>query len=185
MAEAAGAAPSASPPLPPAWPVEEVVATDSQKSQGELLAAWAKAVTQYVDHDLLKFLRERAPQVPFPVPTSLMLIPPLSVSDAASGAQLSAFREAMTFDNLHHAFRKTGQYEAAGTVWMLDALADGAAAAISVSQLEGAMGTWSEARYTLSSDHPPSRRYSFDVPLPPESATPRWRNASVRRARQS
>ena len=49
---------------------------------------------------------------------------------------------------------------------MLDPLADGAAATISVSQLEGAMPTWSEARYTLSSDDPSSRRYSFDVPLP-------------------
>eukprot|EP00959_Pyramimonas_sp_CCMP1952_P184131 3850422-Pyramimonas_sp.AAC.1 len=28
------------------------------------------------------------------------------------------------------------------------------------------MANWTEERLLLSSDHPPSRRYSFDVPLP-------------------
>ena len=49
---------------------------------------------------------------------------------------------------------------------MLDALADGAVETMSTSQLEGAMGMWSEQRLMLSSDHPSSQRYSCDVPLP-------------------
>ena len=63
------------------------------------------------------------------------------------------------FDHLQFSFSRTGQ-------WMLDALADGAVETMSTSQLEGAMGMWSEQRLMLSSDHPSSQRYSCDVPLP-------------------
>ena len=49
---------------------------------------------------------------------------------------------------------------------MLDPIADVTSDAVSISQLEGAMIMWAEERFLLSSEHPPSRRYSFDVPLP-------------------
>eukprot|EP00959_Pyramimonas_sp_CCMP1952_P223453 4671673-Pyramimonas_sp.AAC.1 len=72
----------------------------------------------------------------------------------------------MQYDNLQLSFSKTGQYEAAGTVWMLDPLPADTSDTVSISQLDAAMANWSEERLLLSSDHPPSRRYSFDVPLP-------------------
>ena len=71
----------------------------------------------------------------------------------------------MDYDNLVASFSRTKQYEAAGTVWMLDPICSDIDD-VSVSQLEGAMGMWSEATYRLSSSHAPSRRLSFDVLLP-------------------
>eukprot|EP00959_Pyramimonas_sp_CCMP1952_P324142 6784040-Pyramimonas_sp.AAC.1 len=72
---------------------------ESLKTQTEHLRSWAKEAKEYVDKALLK------------------------ISDAASGANLAAFREVMNNDNLQMSFSKTGQYEAAGAVWMLDPLA--------------------------------------------------------------
>ena len=93
------------------------------------------------------------------------MIPPMATTQAASGANLSAFREVMDYDSLVASFSRTRQYEAAGTVWMLDPIRsdlDG----FSLSALEGAMGLWSEDAFRRYSNHPPWRRLSFDVPLP-------------------
>ncbi|CAK0811629.1 unnamed protein product, partial [Prorocentrum cordatum] len=150
----APAAPSAAAPSPPApLAVEELLEMDS-------------GAKEYVDNALLKFLSEKQALVAFKVPASVMLIPPLKISSAASGAHLTSFREVMQYDNLQLSFSTTGQYEAAGTVWMLDPLAADTSDIVSISQLDAAMANWTEERLLLSSDHPPSRRYSFDVPLP-------------------
>ena len=100
------------------------------------------------------------------MPASPLLIPPLQISDAASGARLTAFREVMNYDNLNSSFSQTAQYEAAGTVWMLDALTPSRSDVVSISQLESAMWARSEDAFLLSSATPSSRRFSFDVPLP-------------------
>ncbi|CAK0878358.1 unnamed protein product [Prorocentrum cordatum] len=139
---------------------------DSVQSQAGHLINWAKGTKEYVDHALLKFLSEKQALVSFKVPASAMLIPPLQISAAASGAHLTSFREVMQHDNLQLSFSKTGQYEAAGAVWMLDPLPADTSDTVSISQLDAAMANWTEERLLLSSDHPPSRRYSFDVPLP-------------------
>ena len=104
--------------------------------------------------------------ISFVVPTSPLLIPPLQISDAASGAQLNAFREVMNYENLQRSFSQCAQYEAAGTVFMLDPLTASRSDAMSISQLESAMWTWSEEAFLLSSPTPSARRFSFDVPLP-------------------
>ncbi len=139
---------------------------DSVQSQAGHLINWAKGAKEYVDNALLKFLSEKQALVAFKVPASVMLIPPLKISSAASGAHLTSFREVMQYDNLQLSFSTTGQYEAAGAVWMLDPLAADTSDIVSISQLDAAMANWTEERLLLSSDHPPSRRYSFDVPLP-------------------
>ena len=118
-----------------------------------------------VDQALHGFLTERKREISFPLPEKCSMILPLAITQAASGANLSAFREVMDYDNLEASFRRTRQYEAAGTVWMLDPICSDVEA-VSISQLEGAMGLWSEEAYLLSSNHAPSRRLSFDVALP-------------------
>ncbi|CAK0819347.1 unnamed protein product [Prorocentrum cordatum] len=157
-------APLPSPPGPLA--VTGLPEMESLKAQTDHLRSWAKGAKDYVDKALLKFLTDRHTQVSFKIPGSVMLIPPLQISAAASGTNLSAFREVMNYDNLQMSFSKTGQYEAAGTVWMLDPFAGDTTDSVSISQLDAAMGMWSEEKLLLSSDHPPSRRYSFDAPLP-------------------
>ena len=100
------------------------------------------------------------------VPSSVALVPPLEITSAASGATLTAFREVMHYDHLLRSLSQTAQCEAAGTIWMLGAISHARCDAISISQLEGALWTCSEEAFLLSFSHPPSRRYSFDVPLP-------------------
>ena len=104
----------------------------------------------YVDQALIKFLTERQLKVAFPVPSTALLIPPLEIKSAASGAHLSAFREVMNFDNLTLSFSLSAQYEAAGTVWMLVAINDSGSDAITISQLESAMWMWYEEALLLS-----------------------------------
>ena len=119
----------------------------------------------YVDIALHDFLEKRKGELSFELPAKCALIPPLAITQAASGANLTAFREVMDYDNLVASFSRTKQYEAAGTVWMLNPICSDIDD-VSVSQLEGAMGMWSEETCRLSSSHAPSRRLSFDVPLP-------------------
>ena len=94
-----------------------------------------------------------------------MLIPPLEINAASGATTLSAFREVMNFQNMTTSFNRTRQYEAAGTIWMLDAISD-SDDMISISQLEGAMWAWSEDAFRMSSTNSATRRFSFDVPLP-------------------
>jgi len=138
---------------------------ESLEHQEAYLKNWATTTKAYVDKKLVHFVKERPGCVPFDVPNDLMLISPLAIS-SASGEQLSAFREVMNYDNLRMSFSKNGQYEAAGTVWMLDPVHCDGSDSISINHLESAMWMWSEEAFLLSSPHPASRRFSFDVPLP-------------------
>ena len=137
---------------------------DPAAQRGQL-QDWVRQMKNYVDIALHDFLEKRKSELSFELPAKCALIPPLAITQAASGANLSAFREVMDFDNLLASFSRTSQYEAAGTVWMLDPIRSDFDD-VAVSQLEGATSLWSEATYLLSSNHAPSRRLSFDVPLP-------------------
>ena len=73
----------------------------------------------------------------------------------------------MNYENLHSSFRQTGQYEAAGTLWMLDPCEDSVSdESVTVGQIEAARWQWSEEVFVQSSSDPNLRRFSFDVPLP-------------------
>ena len=129
------------------------------------LSQWVRNVKNYVDPTLLGFLQERKRELSFALPEKCSMIPPLAITQAASGANLTAFREVMNYDNLVASFSRTREYEAAGTVWMVDPICPDIDD-VTISQLEGAMGMWAEETYLRSSTHAPSRRLSFDVPLP-------------------
>ena len=106
-------------------------------------------------------------KINFPVPNDVMLIAPLAISDAVSGADLTAFREVMNFDNLVTSFQKTNQYESAGTIWMLDCvIAASTGDSLSISQLESALEKWSPEAFRASSKCEKDRRFTFDVPVP-------------------
>ncbi|CAK0870842.1 unnamed protein product [Prorocentrum cordatum] len=104
-------------------------------------------------------------EVSFAVPAKCSLIPPLAIADAAAGANLSSFREVMDNDNLVASFSRTKECEAAGAAWMLGPICPGIDD-VTAGQLEGAMGAWSGEAHPLSSKHAPSRRLSFDAPIP-------------------
>ena len=161
--------PSALAPAPP-WPVSitTLLEMDARSGQGHAayLTKWAAQMKLYVDTTLISFLAKRQANISFTVPTSPLLIPPLQISDAASGAKLTAFREVMNYENLKRSFSQSAQYEAAGTVWMLDPVQDSSSDVMTITQLESAMWTWSQEAFILSSPHEASRRFSFDVPLP-------------------
>ena len=72
----------------------------------------------------------------------------------------------MNYENLLKSFSQTAQYEAAGTIWMLNHIQDSLSDSVTISQLQAAMAIWSEEAFMLSSTQPGNRRYSFDVPLP-------------------
>ena len=72
-----------------------------------------------------------------------MLIPPLAITAACVGSELTSFREVLHYGNMMTSFSKTGQYEAAGTVWMCEVTPDAVVDTLSVSQLESAMWKWS------------------------------------------
>ena len=84
---------------------------------------------------------------------------PLAITNAASGAMLTGFREVMHYTNLHLSFEKTALYEAASTIWMLDPVGDPGSDSISISQLENAMQLWSEEAFQGSATQPVARRY--------------------------
>ena len=145
--------------------IAQLLETENPFELRRQIADWARALKTFVDYALHGFLAKRKREVSFTLPTRLSMIPPMATTQAASGANLSAFREVMDYDSLVASFSRTRQYEAAGTVWMLDPIRSDFDD-VAVSQLEGATSLWSEATYLLSSNHAPSRRLSFDVPLP-------------------
>jgi len=119
-----------------------------------------------VDKELYTFLVARPDKLNSKLPASLMLIAPLAISNATSGARLKEFREVMNYDNMQLAFNQSSQYEAAGTIWMLDTFMALSSDVLSPTQLESANWVWSEEAFLLSSSKPSARRFSFDVPLP-------------------
>ncbi|CAK0817005.1 unnamed protein product [Prorocentrum cordatum] len=74
----------------------------------------------YVDHALRGFLQGRKRELSFALPRKCFMIPPVVITQAASGAKLIAFREAMGYDDLVASFSWTKQREEAGAAWMLD-----------------------------------------------------------------
>ena len=71
----------------------------------------------------------------------------------------------MNFDNLTKSFSQTGQYEAAGTIWMLSTIPHSKdSETLTVDQLEKAGLSWTEEAFIASSTTPANRRFSFDVP---------------------
>ncbi len=111
VAAAPGAPPLAQAPVPPLC-TTQLLETESASLQKDQLAEWVRAVKTYVDHALHSFLQER---MSFTLPPKCSTIPPLAVNQAASGANLSAFREGKHCDNMMASFnRTTKQYEAAG-----------------------------------------------------------------------
>ena len=145
--------------------IAQLLETENPFELRRQIADWARALKTFVDYALHGFLAKRKREVSFTLPTRLSMIPPMATTQAASGANLSSFREVMDYDHLVASFSRTKQYEAAGTVWMLDPIRSDIDI-LSISQLEGAMSLWSEEAYHLSSNHAPSRHLSFDVPLP-------------------
>ena len=164
--------PSAPPPPPlfQANLIEQLVVADSLQTIGDRIRTWGAEAKAYVDGRLIAFLRGRPEgHLSFDVPSTPMLIPPLRISDAAaSGPGPTSFREVMCYSNLHKSFAASAQYEAAGTVWMLDAVSDTGLSAdrVTVSQLEAAANFWSPDTFARSSLQPLARRYFFDVPIP-------------------
>ena len=67
--------------------------------QGQL-AEWVRQVKMYVDHSLLGFLGKHKLEVSFALPSKCSTIPPFAITQAAPGANLTAFREVMHYDNL-------------------------------------------------------------------------------------
>ncbi|CAK0885854.1 unnamed protein product, partial [Prorocentrum cordatum] len=163
-AAASGAPPAAASGAPRALCIAQLLETDQSTQQGHV-KEWVRQVKHHVDHSLLSFLGQRKREVPFAVPAKCSVIPPLAITDAASGANLSSFRGVMDYGNLVASFSRAKEYEAAGAAWMLDPICSDIDD-VTVSQLEGAMGMWSEEAYSLSSKHAPSRRLSFDAPIP-------------------
>ena len=138
----------------------------------KVVADWFRDIKSRVDAALLQFLRQHNVDMEIPVPTDVMSIPPLAIR--ASGAKnLSAFREAMHFDNLHVALRGTGQYESAGTIWMLDPCKDDFTDEnVTFAQIEAASWQWAEDAFVQSSSDPAMRRYGFPAPLPARMLEP-------------
>ena len=137
--EARAVAPAAVAPEP--LSITQLLETERASTQQSYLAQWVRNTKNYVDKALHGLLAERKREISFALPEKCFLISPLAISQAAPGANanISAFREVMDYDNLTTSFARTGQYEAAGTVWMVDPISSDVDD-VSVSQLGGAMG---------------------------------------------
>jgi hypothetical protein len=123
-------------------------------------------VKTYVNQELPKFWLSRQEHITFKIPSNLAMLAPLEIADSKDDNALSAFREVMQYDNLVTSFNRIGQYEVAGTVWMLDPIDSASGEGVTVGQLESAMALFSEHAFVRSSTTPSLRRYTFDVPLP-------------------
>ena len=141
---------------------------------GNGIKAWAVDLSVYVHKALLRFLRENPELSPRGVvPNSPLLIPPLRITGTpATGGQqahtATSFREVMNFENLRNSIASTSQYEAAGTVFMLDAFSDTGIGSdrLTTTSLEAAAQNWSPETFARSAPRPQERRFSFDVPIP-------------------
>ena len=149
------------------WSTTALLEMQSVESQTSYIQQWTTATKSRVDTALMVFLQENQQDLSIQIPSSVMLIPPLAISTSAIGGNLGAFREVMNYDNFQVSFRRNTQYEAAGTIWMLDPSNTGVNdEGVTVSQLEAASWQWSGDALLQSSSNPDMRRYSFDIPLP-------------------
>jgi hypothetical protein len=130
---------------------------------------WAVAAKRYVDKALPEFLNQHKDELGLTrtVPTNVSMIRSLEIAEPTDITALSSFREVINYDRLVASFSRTAQYEAAGTIWMLDPIDESASGdAISASQLESAMAMFSQSAFERSSMTLQQKRYSFDVPTP-------------------
>ena len=72
----------------------------------------------------------------------------------------------MHYGNLHDSINSTGQYEAAGTVFSLQAIDDADPEWLTLGQMEAARHWFSEEAFKASHSVSTLRRYSFDIPIP-------------------
>ena len=170
-ADAATAASGASGTDPPPELAVAVASMLRLENHSGSLQQWSLQIKAYVDNALPAFLAEYSQEFTFKLPSKMVFVPALAISASAATGAVSAFREVMRYDNLQHSFGRNGQCEAAGTMWMLDAISksnnDSAPGEqITVSQLEGAAYMFSQEAFALSSPSPQSRPFSFNVPLP-------------------
>ena len=162
------AASGAARPLPVKDAVCEMLRLEDPATYDNYLAQWTKEVVTYVGAELPKFLSERKDKLPFKIPSDLKLVAPLEIIGNGAGdekSHVSAFREVMRYTNLVASFDRTAQYEAAGTIWMLDPLS-ASGDEVTVGQLESAMALFSEQAFVMSASTQDLRRFSFDVPIP-------------------
>ena len=135
---AAPAAASGAPPLAPVAPlcIMQLLETENASRQQGQLTEWVRQVKSHVDQSLHGFLEQRKLELSFALPPKCSMIPPLAITDGASGANLASFREVMDYDHMVASFSRTKEYEAAGTAFMLDPVS-GEIDTVTVSQLEG------------------------------------------------
>ena len=141
---------------------------DLENSPG-YVQKWAVAIKRYVDKTLPEFLNRHKEELQLEslVPTDVSMIQPLKIAPKTDIAALSSFREAMNYDNMIASFSRTSQYEAAGTIWMLDPIDEVVSGDnISAGQLECAMGQFSQSAFDISAVTAHMKRFSFDVPTP-------------------
>ena len=148
--------------------VYEMLRLEDLQAHTDYLTRWATEVKTYVDKELPTFLSSRQEHITFNIPSNLAMLAPLEIGNAANQEDnaLSAFREVMHYEHLMTSFKRTGQYEAAGTIWMLEPIESASGDGVTVGQLESAMALFSEQAFIRSSTTPSLRRYSFDVSLP-------------------
>ena len=77
---------------------------DPAQGRCQSFVEWAVKTKECVDVALFKSLDERRTKLPFPLPASWLLITPLAIDAAASGAQLTAFRDPTNYDSLMTSF---------------------------------------------------------------------------------
>ena len=133
------------------------------------IKAWAVELSVYVQKELMRFLRENPELSPHGgVPNSPLLIPPLRITGTPATGGQTSFREVMNFENLRNSIASTSQYEAAGTVFMLDAFSDTGIGSdrFTPTSLGAAAQNWSPETFARSAPRPQERRFSFDVPIP-------------------
>ena len=135
------------------------------------LQAWAEDTKAFVDQALLQFLNSHKADIGRTFPNRVTLFQPLAIGKSAPGSALSSFREVMNYENLQTSFARNGQYEAAGTVWMLDSASGGDS--VMVSQLEHCMRMWSDSAFMMSGKDAAARRFTFEVPLPAQVIDPK------------
>ena len=95
-AAVSGAASSSASLLTSPWSLSALMEMDTIESQSHFIRGWSRDVKKSVDSAVLIYMTVHRDRFNFPAPADVMSIPPLAISDAASGANLTSFREVMS-----------------------------------------------------------------------------------------
>lgn len=135
---------------------------DSLRSQGEYMTTWASDMKSFVDKALLHYLKQDKAKdmISFKAPGTVLMIPTVAIGDTGM-PHLSSFREVMHHSNMMSSISRTGQYEAAGTVWMLDPVDNSSSDVLTISQLDNAMRMWSPEAYAMSCNQASGQRWAL------------------------